>query len=111
MRRRPARGARQEERRDERLTANAREAAAIVAEVFATATAAQWSTRLRDFRGQWALVQDTGDLAADPQVQANHYIIGARTASGTPFSLVATPVQFDGESAATRASAGIQRAR
>jgi crotonobetainyl-CoA:carnitine CoA-transferase CaiB-like acyl-CoA transferase len=85
----------------ELLTANAREAAAILKEVFATATAAEWTERLKDFRGQWALVQDTGDLAADPQVQANHYIIGAQTASGTPFSLVATPVQFDGKPAAT----------
>ena len=85
----------------ELLSANAREAAAILKEVFATATAAEWADRLKDFRGQWALVQDTGDLAADPQVQANHYIIEAQTASGTPFSLVATPVQFDEESAAT----------
>jgi crotonobetainyl-CoA:carnitine CoA-transferase CaiB-like acyl-CoA transferase len=85
----------------EDLTANAREAAAILKEVFATRTAAQWQEALADFPGQWTLVQDTGDLAADPMVQANHYLVGAETASGTPFTLVATPVQFDGESAAT----------
>jgi crotonobetainyl-CoA:carnitine CoA-transferase CaiB-like acyl-CoA transferase len=34
-------------------------------------------------------------------VLANNYIIQAQTASGTPFSLVATPVQFDGEAAGT----------
>ncbi len=85
----------------EDLTANARAAAAILKEAFAARTAAQWQAALADFAGQWSLVQDTGDLAADPQVQANHYIVGAETASGIPFSLVATPVQFDGESAAT----------
>jgi crotonobetainyl-CoA:carnitine CoA-transferase CaiB-like acyl-CoA transferase len=85
----------------EDLTANAREAVAILEEVFATRTAAQWQEQLADFRGQWALVQDTGDLAADPMVQANGYIVQTETASGTPFSLVATPVQFDGVPAAT----------
>jgi crotonobetainyl-CoA:carnitine CoA-transferase CaiB-like acyl-CoA transferase len=85
----------------EDLTANAREAAGILQEVFLTRTAAQWQEQLGDFRGQWTLVQDTGDLAADPQVQANGYLVQSRTASGTPFSLVATPVQFDGEPAAT----------
>jgi crotonobetainyl-CoA:carnitine CoA-transferase CaiB-like acyl-CoA transferase len=85
----------------EDLTANAREAAAILKEVFRTKTAAQWQEQLRGFRGQWTLVQDTGDLADDPMVQANGYLVQAHTASGTPFSLVATPVQFDEESAAT----------
>jgi crotonobetainyl-CoA:carnitine CoA-transferase CaiB-like acyl-CoA transferase len=85
----------------ELLTANAREAAAILKGVFLTKTAAQWQEILQGFRGQWALVQNTGDLAADPMVQANGYIVGAHTASGTPFSLVATPVQFDEVPAAT----------
>jgi crotonobetainyl-CoA:carnitine CoA-transferase CaiB-like acyl-CoA transferase len=85
----------------EDLTANAREAADLLQEVFLTGTAAEWTERLKGFRGQWALVQDTADLPTDPQVVANQYIIGAQTANGTPFSLVATPVQFDGEAAAT----------
>jgi crotonobetainyl-CoA:carnitine CoA-transferase CaiB-like acyl-CoA transferase len=85
----------------ELLTANAREAVALLEEVFRTKTAAQWQEILQGFRGQWALVQDTGDLAADPMVQANGYIVEAHTASGTPFSLVATPVQFDEVPAAT----------
>jgi crotonobetainyl-CoA:carnitine CoA-transferase CaiB-like acyl-CoA transferase len=85
----------------EDLTANAREAAAILQGAFAGATAAEWQERLRGFRGQWALVQDTGDLAADPMVVANGYLVEAQTAAGTPFSLVATPVQFDEVSAAT----------
>ena len=85
----------------EDLTANAREAADILKEVFLTKTAAEWQEQLRGFRGQWALVQDTGDLADDPMVQANNYLIHAQTAAGTPFSLVATPVQFNEESAET----------
>jgi crotonobetainyl-CoA:carnitine CoA-transferase CaiB-like acyl-CoA transferase len=86
----------------ESLTEHAREAAAILKEVFASRTAGQWQEALADFRGQWALVQDTGDLEADPQVRANNYIVQARTAGGTPFSLVATPVQFDEEAAGTQ---------
>jgi crotonobetainyl-CoA:carnitine CoA-transferase CaiB-like acyl-CoA transferase len=85
----------------EDLTANAREAESILREVFKTATAQEWQERLRGFRGQWALVQDTGDLATDPMVLANGYLVEAQTSAGTPFSLVATPVQFDEESAAT----------
>jgi crotonobetainyl-CoA:carnitine CoA-transferase CaiB-like acyl-CoA transferase len=37
------------------------------------------------------------EVAADPQVVANGYIVKARTKAGTEFPLVATPVQFDGE--------------
>lgn len=85
----------------EDLAAHAREAQVILQEVFATRTAAQWCESFQDFRGQWALVQDTADLAADPQVRANGYIVRTQTAAGTPFSLVATPVQFDGEPAPT----------
>jgi crotonobetainyl-CoA:carnitine CoA-transferase CaiB-like acyl-CoA transferase len=85
----------------EDLSANAREAQRILQEIFAAKTAAHWCEAFRDFRGQWALVQETTDLAADPQVVANGYLVGTQTAAGTPFSLVATPVQFDGEPSPT----------
>jgi crotonobetainyl-CoA:carnitine CoA-transferase CaiB-like acyl-CoA transferase len=40
-------------------------------------------------------VQNTTEVAADPQVRANGYLATARTRGGTSFELVASPVQFD----------------
>jgi crotonobetainyl-CoA:carnitine CoA-transferase CaiB-like acyl-CoA transferase len=48
------------------------------------------------------VVQDTLEAAADPQTVANGYIQGCETATGTPFRLVAAPVQFDEEPAVPR---------
>ena len=42
-------------------------------------------------------MQDTLEAAADPQTVANGYIQDCETAAGTPFQLVAAPVQFDEE--------------
>ena len=40
-------------------------------------------------------MQDTLEVAADPQVRANGYMQSAKTKGGTEFELVASPVQFD----------------
>ena len=77
------------------LMANGAVAAEILAEVFASATLDEWRERLSTFVGQWAIVQDTLEAAADPQTVANGYVQGCTTAAGTPFQLVAAPVQFD----------------
>jgi crotonobetainyl-CoA:carnitine CoA-transferase CaiB-like acyl-CoA transferase len=86
----------------EKLAANAGEAVAILREVFATRTLAEWSARFKTLAGQWAPVQNTLEVAADPQVQANGYMASATTREGTPFELVASPVQFDEEPTPTR---------
>jgi len=83
----------------EALFANGQEAAGILDGVFAAATLEEWRERLADFTGQWAVVQDTLEAAADPQSVANGYIQGCRTAAGNPFRLAAAPVQFDGQPA------------
>jgi crotonobetainyl-CoA:carnitine CoA-transferase CaiB-like acyl-CoA transferase len=86
------------------LMANSTEAIDILTGVFASATLDQWRERLATFAGQWAVVQDTLEAAADPQSVANGYVQECQTATGTPFGLVAAPVQFDEEPAApTRA--------
>ena len=59
----------------------------------------EWRERLADFIGQWAVVQDTLEAAADPQTVANGYVQDCETANGVPFQLVAAPVQFDEEPA------------
>ena len=57
---------------------------------------------LADFTGQWCVVQDTLECAVDPQAVANGYMQDCETASGTPFQLVASPVQFGGEPSPVR---------
>ena len=46
-------------------------------------------------------MQNTLEVAADPQVRANGYMQGAETRDGTPFELVASPVQFDAQPTGT----------
>ena len=77
------------------------EASVILREEFEKRTLAEWQERLRDFRGQWSIVQDALEVVDDPQVVANRYLVETQTADGTPFKLVATPVQFDGAPAPT----------
>ncbi len=79
------------------LTANSADASGILADVFASATLEEWRKRLASFIGQWTVVQDTLEAAADPQTVANGYVQECHTAAGTPFRLVAAPVQFDEE--------------
>ncbi len=79
----------------ENLNANAEEARACIREAFAGATLAEWTVRLSTMKGQWAPVQNTLELAADPQVEANGYLARTATRHGVEFDLVASPVQFD----------------
>jgi crotonobetainyl-CoA:carnitine CoA-transferase CaiB-like acyl-CoA transferase len=41
-------------------------------------------------------------VVSDPQVEANGYVQETANAAGIPFSLVTTPVQFDGAPAAPK---------
>ena len=82
------------------LMANSIAAIEILNEVFASATLDEWRQRLASFTGQWTVVQDTLQAAADQQTIANGYLQECHTANGTPFQLVAAPVQFDEEPAA-----------
>ncbi len=79
----------------ETLLANGGEARQILRAVFAERTLDEWKATLSDFVGQWAAVQDTLEASTEPQSVANGYIQECHTASGTPFGLVAAPVQFD----------------
>ncbi len=84
------------------LLANSSEASAILRATFAQSTLAEWRERLKSFTGQWAVVQDTLEAAADPQSIANGYVQECRTAAGTPFKLAAAPVQYDEQPARPR---------
>ena len=75
------------------------EAQQMLEAAFAERTVAEWRERLADFNGQWCVVQDTLECAVDPQSIANGYMQDCETAGGTPFKLVAAPVQYGGEPA------------
>ena len=81
---------------------NAAAAVELLAEAFAERTLAEWRLALEDFSGQWAVVQDTLEAAADPQAVANGYVQHYESADGHPFTLVSPPVQFGGRPATPR---------
>ena len=83
----------------EQLAANARAARVILTEIFESASVGEWRARLESFDGQWSVAQDTLEVVADPQVEANGYLGETATSDGVPFQLVTTPVQFAGEPA------------
>lgn len=78
------------------------EATVLLRDVFSERTLDEWREQLADFTGQWTVVQHTLEAAGDPQSLANGYVQECKTASGTPFHLVAAPVQFDEEAPAPR---------
>ena len=86
---------------NENLTQNAGAARQLIGETIGTATLEEWTQRLRTMKGQWAPVQNTLEVAADPQVEANGYLARTATKAGVEFDLVASPVQFDEKPTAT----------
>jgi crotonobetainyl-CoA:carnitine CoA-transferase CaiB-like acyl-CoA transferase len=78
------------------LRENAMAAAEIVREIVAGHTSDEWRQVLEPFSGQWTIVQNTLQAAADPQTVANGYVTECATSSGAPFRLATAPVQFDG---------------
>ncbi len=79
----------------EGLMANANEAGRAVAEAFAQKPYAYWREHLMTMEGQWAPVQDPLELANDPQMEPNGYLLPVTDAEGNEHKLVASPVQFD----------------
>jgi crotonobetainyl-CoA:carnitine CoA-transferase CaiB-like acyl-CoA transferase len=78
---------------------NAVAATDLVREILAERTGDEWREQLAGFSGQWTIVQDTLEAAADVQTVANGYVVDCATADGTPFKLAAAPVQYDEEPA------------
>jgi len=88
----------------EHLSANGAAARELIAEEIAKRTLEDWCERLQSLEGQWTPVQNTLEVAQDPQARANGYMQSATTAGGTEFELVASPVQFDEEPTGTARS-------
>ena len=81
------------------IMANTAEAGLFVKEIFASHDLAEWRTILEPFSGQWAVIQNTLEVASDAQTLANGYLQDLETEKGAPFQLVAAPMQFDNEPA------------
>ena len=76
------------------ILANGNEGYELLAAAFAERPLDEWRERLADFSGQWAIVQNTLEAAADPQSVANGYVSDCETADGVPFRLATAPVQY-----------------
>jgi crotonobetainyl-CoA:carnitine CoA-transferase CaiB-like acyl-CoA transferase len=68
---------------------------AILDDVFAQRTTAEWRDALGGLSGAWSIVQTPGELCEDAAVTANGYIAHTTTMNGTPYALPTNPVQFD----------------
>lgn len=90
----------------EAITQNVAAATDLLRTAFAARSADEWRQRFASFSGQWAMVQDTLEAAADHQTVANGYVQECQTADGVPFKLAAAPVQFDERPAAPRRAPG-----
>ncbi len=77
------------------------EAAALVAQAIGSKTLEEWKVQLFGMHGQWSPVIDTLEVADDPQTIANGYLQEVRSKADIPFTLVTTPVQFNGAPAPT----------
>ncbi len=73
---------------------NCVELIALLDEIFASRTYAEWCEALQTMTGVWAPVQMPSEMVDDPQVQANGYLSKV-SLHGTDFDLVASPVQMD----------------
>jgi crotonobetainyl-CoA:carnitine CoA-transferase CaiB-like acyl-CoA transferase len=71
------------------------ECVAVLNDVFRESTLDEWRTRLADFDAPWEPVQSPLEVARDPQVVANDYIINIVAKSGEQIPVVPAPIRFD----------------
>jgi crotonobetainyl-CoA:carnitine CoA-transferase CaiB-like acyl-CoA transferase len=76
---------------------NGRALSDLVSAAVAQHPLAYWKQQLKSFTGQWAAVQNSAELANDPQALANDMIIEVESAAAhdAPLKLVRGPVQFN----------------
>ncbi len=67
----------------------------VLDEIFGARPLAEWRELLLAAKGVWSAVQTAAEVLDDPQAQANGYVRPVVAASGTPFRMVASPLQFD----------------
>ena len=79
----------------EGLIANADEVGRHIADAIRQQPYAYWREHLQTMEGPWAPAQNPVEIAADPQMEANGYLVPVVDAEGNERRLVANPVQFD----------------
>jgi crotonobetainyl-CoA:carnitine CoA-transferase CaiB-like acyl-CoA transferase len=84
------------------IMANATAGNEELAKVFAELTADEWREKLEPFSGQWTMVQNTLEVAADPQTTANAYVQDYTTSDGVAFQLASPPIRFGDEAPAAK---------
>jgi crotonobetainyl-CoA:carnitine CoA-transferase CaiB-like acyl-CoA transferase len=62
---------------------------------FESRTYDEWCQILRDTDAPWAPAQAAHEVAQDPQVVANDYLVRLETDGGVPYTLASVPVEFD----------------
>jgi crotonobetainyl-CoA:carnitine CoA-transferase CaiB-like acyl-CoA transferase len=67
---------------------------AILDEIFARHTLAEWREILRRQEGPWTSVQYPSEVARDPQAEANGYVQDVDYGDGRQLRLVSAPIQF-----------------
>ena len=67
----------------------------ILDDTFAERTVDDWRKILKPLSGAWSVLQEAGELVADPAVVANGYIPSVTAMSGASYRLPTNPVQFD----------------
>jgi crotonobetainyl-CoA:carnitine CoA-transferase CaiB-like acyl-CoA transferase len=75
---------------------NAVELIALLDELFASKSLAEWRPVLFGMKGAWCVVQTAAEVAVDPQVEANGYLQKVEGAERDLW-LTAAPVQYDQE--------------
>lgn len=70
---------------------------AVLDEIFASRTLAEWRERFATLRGAWTPIQTPREAIDDPQTRANGFMSEVTGADGNRFKLVANPVQYDEE--------------
>jgi crotonobetainyl-CoA:carnitine CoA-transferase CaiB-like acyl-CoA transferase len=78
---------------------------AILDEVFVTRDRHQWGELLDEHGALWAPIQNASEVAPDPQVVANQYLIDVEHPVHGPIKVVASPMQFDDAPFTARAPA------
>jgi crotonobetainyl-CoA:carnitine CoA-transferase CaiB-like acyl-CoA transferase len=79
----------------EGLIANADEVGKHIADAIRQQPYAYWCAHLQTMEGPWAPQQNPHEIVADPQMEANGYLVPVVDAEGNERRLVANPVQFD----------------
>jgi crotonobetainyl-CoA:carnitine CoA-transferase CaiB-like acyl-CoA transferase len=77
------------------LIANADEVGKHIADAIRQQPYAYWCAHLQTMEGPWAPQQNPHEIVADPQMEANGYLVPVVDAEGNERRLVANPVQFD----------------